>query len=202
MIRASTIPSARRRVTSVLALGAFLCASYPWGSLSRSDVSAESDHERYPCESHGCGCGSARHCWTACCCHSTREKLAWAIEHGVTPPADIAFSDAEWRDAAESVAPSSGCHKCGAKNEVAQAATSPNRPGKPREGGRVMSPMGCKGLSAQGVTAELNATPQAAPIPSDEPVRHSILICQQIQPDSRTLEVSSPPPEFTSIRHS
>lgn len=42
--------------------------------------------ERYPCESCGCGCDSAEHCWRSCCCHSLAERLAWAEREGVTPP--------------------------------------------------------------------------------------------------------------------
>jgi len=42
--------------------------------------------ERYPCESCGCGCDSAEHCWRNCCCHTLAERLAWAEKSGVKPP--------------------------------------------------------------------------------------------------------------------
>lgn len=42
---------------------------------------------RFPCEHSSCGCNSAAHCWDRCCCHSDRQKLAWAERNGVTPPA-------------------------------------------------------------------------------------------------------------------
>lgn len=29
---------------------------------------------------------TADDCWKHCCCHTTEEKLAWAAEHGITPP--------------------------------------------------------------------------------------------------------------------
>ncbi|WP_145354656.1 hypothetical protein [Roseimaritima multifibrata] len=42
---------------------------------------------RYPCENCGCGCPSVEFCWDKCCCHSDTEKLRWADDNGVTPPA-------------------------------------------------------------------------------------------------------------------
>lgn len=59
--------------------------------------------ERYPCDSHGCGCVSARECWTSCCCHSEHERLVWAIENGLMPPPLVEFSDEQWVAAANDV---------------------------------------------------------------------------------------------------
>lgn len=64
---------------------------------------AEVAGERYPCDSHGCGCVSARECWTSCCCHSEHERLVWAIENGVMPPPMVKFSDEQWIAAANDV---------------------------------------------------------------------------------------------------
>lgn len=75
-----------------------------WGRLST---------ERYPCEACGCGCASARQCWTSCCCHSEVERLAWAIRSGVKPPADLVFSDDTYIAAANLVkAGSAHCSLC------------------------------------------------------------------------------------------
>lgn len=43
--------------------------------------------ELFPCASSGCGCGSAEQCWRGCCCHTLAERLAWAKQNGVKPPA-------------------------------------------------------------------------------------------------------------------
>jgi hypothetical protein len=45
--------------------------------------------EPYPCQDCPCGCVDAEHCWRDCCCHTNAEKLAWAREHGVTPPSFV-----------------------------------------------------------------------------------------------------------------
>jgi hypothetical protein len=42
--------------------------------------------EKYPCQGHPCGCATAEECWRHCCCFSPEQKLAWARQHGVTPP--------------------------------------------------------------------------------------------------------------------
>jgi len=58
-------------------------------SVSRPIASRESatDDQRYPCESHPCGCVSAHYCWDRCCCMSDSEKLRWAKRNDITPPA-------------------------------------------------------------------------------------------------------------------
>jgi hypothetical protein len=43
----------------------------------------------FPCQACACGCKDAESCWRNCCCHTQREKLAWAKRHGVTPPAFV-----------------------------------------------------------------------------------------------------------------
>lgn len=43
----------------------------------------------YPCMDHVCGCMNAEQCWRGCCCLTRDEKLAWAKENGVTPPAFV-----------------------------------------------------------------------------------------------------------------
>jgi hypothetical protein len=54
----------------------------------------QSSQERYPCSTSVCGCDSAERCWRSCCCHTLAERMAWAREHGVQPPA---FAIAEAR---------------------------------------------------------------------------------------------------------
>ncbi|MAT68621.1 MAG: hypothetical protein CMJ58_03780 [Planctomycetaceae bacterium] len=49
--------------------------------------------ERFPCESCGCGCATAEHCWRDCCCFAPAERLSWARREGVRPP-QFALDDA------------------------------------------------------------------------------------------------------------
>jgi hypothetical protein len=50
-------------------------------------VNSKKSEELFPCATSGCGCDSAEKCWRSCCCHTLAERLAWAAENGVTPPA-------------------------------------------------------------------------------------------------------------------
>lgn len=43
----------------------------------------------FPCMDSPCGCANAEQCWTSCCCHTHAERIAWAREHGITPPRDL-----------------------------------------------------------------------------------------------------------------
>jgi hypothetical protein len=45
--------------------------------------------EPFPCMNCPCGCKTAEKCWRDCCCHTLTEKLAWARDNGVTPPAYV-----------------------------------------------------------------------------------------------------------------
>lgn len=73
-----------RRLTSAGVLCCMLLASVPLPVSER--VAAFASSQPYPCQGCGCGCVTAQHCWTACCCHTPAERKAWAQRHGVTPP--------------------------------------------------------------------------------------------------------------------
>ena len=45
--------------------------------------------EPYPCQNCGCGCPDAETCWRECCCYTQEEKIAWAKENSVLPPAFV-----------------------------------------------------------------------------------------------------------------
>lgn len=75
-----------RRAIAALSLVGFLAVNigFPVVEPSGKDLS-----QPFPCMDKQCGCRSATACWQGCCCHTNREKLAWAEEHGVTPPAYV-----------------------------------------------------------------------------------------------------------------
>jgi hypothetical protein len=85
--------------------------------------------ELFPCATCKCGCATAEQCWRSCCCHTLAERLAWAREHGVEPPA---FALAEARSIgllADKLAAKTCCPKkvaadtpgCCQKNQLAAA---------------------------------------------------------------------------------
>jgi hypothetical protein len=73
----------RRGISAALvAAYVVVVAGIPLPAMNRPANSGE----RFPCESCGCGCDSAEHCWRNCCCHTLAERLAWAEKNGVQPP--------------------------------------------------------------------------------------------------------------------
>lgn len=99
-----------------LALAIYLAASagvpLPTGTMVAST-------ERFPCESHGCGCVDSEHCWRQCCCFTPEDKLAWAARHGVTPPAYAAKQST--RKSCCSAASEGGAQACTSSPASSQA---------------------------------------------------------------------------------
>jgi hypothetical protein len=79
--------SLRRQAIAVLAMVGLLVATVgipvlrPVRGPGGKDLS-----QPFPCMHSVCGCHSAAACWQGCCCHTNREKLAWADANGVVPP--------------------------------------------------------------------------------------------------------------------
>ncbi|MFM1829963.1 MAG: hypothetical protein RLZZ558_303 [Planctomycetota bacterium] len=121
--------------------------------------------ERHPCEQCGCGCVSARQCWTACCCHTPEQRLAWAIREGVSPPADLRFTPAQWIVAANSVKPgSASCGSCvaGIQDRLAGGAGTGCQEATSDQAaeGACLSALGCRGAVSMFVLAVLPALPE------------------------------------------
>ena len=89
-------------------------------------IEPERDVSRpFPCMHHRCGCGSADACWHGCCCMTLAQKLAWAKEHGVTPP-DYALAQAEheMHDAVDAPLSCGSCSHHGCEVVVAKRAST------------------------------------------------------------------------------
>lgn len=83
----------------------------------------------FPCQSMGCGCKDANQCWSSCCCHTDAEKLAWAKQRGIAPPA--------WFLEKVKYAPTSQTQqksKCCCSQDVPQPQQNdkPSSPGRPK----------------------------------------------------------------------
>jgi hypothetical protein len=99
----------RTRAIAALSLAGFLAGhiGFPVVEPCGKDASAP-----FPCMASACSCRNAEACWRGCCCHTNREKLAWAKKHGVTPPAYVVAA------AAQEKSPARGC--CAAKTPAKQ----------------------------------------------------------------------------------
>jgi hypothetical protein len=102
-----------KRLLSVLLILAFLVETAGVAVVTR----VEKDRSQpFPCQDNPCGCASAEECWHHCCCHTNREKVAWAHEHGVTPPDFVvAAAEKEGESSEHACCHRPACAKCAAK---------------------------------------------------------------------------------------
>ncbi|MFO0838908.1 MAG: hypothetical protein U1D55_10310 [Phycisphaerae bacterium] len=180
-----------------LSLACYLVSAFgllPGPGLLRS---AHDPAERFPCEVCGCGCGSARECWSRCCCHTAVERLAWAIRNGVQPPANVTFSDAEWAAARRAAEPKRVCASCGeAGTKRATGSQQKTRRQSDRTGSGMpsFSALKCKNLSVLIGIAIPPALPLCAIDPLRPPLRERISALGDWHCASRALETPAPPP--------
>ncbi|MCA9285799.1 MAG: hypothetical protein KDA22_11320 [Phycisphaerales bacterium] len=149
--------------------------------------SAAPTGERFPCEDCGCGCASAERCWTACCCHSLDERLAWAVRAGVEPPATVLarLAPGRWEQARRLVVAPPACPHCKSADEPA-----------PRPTVNFAAAQRCRGqVSWLVVVAVDRHALQTAPlIPPLEPLRDDRAVLDGRSPTGRSLDPASPPP--------
>jgi hypothetical protein len=76
----------QRRLVVVVSLAAYLVSAL---GISLPASASKASDMPFPCQHHACGCATARQCWEHCCCYTPAQKLAWAHENHVDPPADL-----------------------------------------------------------------------------------------------------------------
>jgi hypothetical protein len=149
------------------------------------------DGERFPCEGCACGCVSARHCWTSCCCHSLDERLAWAEANGIAIPREIALVAYRHLEskAREANLPAC-CRHEGAQPHACCAHDAPRAPGP------VVSALACKGIAGWLVPVlPAPATRMHEPvIPVATPLVAFLIPSGDRAPDALALERTPPPP--------
>ena len=84
--RASSRGAMTATVTRVAILVAFIAGHIGFPVL---DVHEAIEGAAFPCQGHHCGCKTAEHCWSSCCCMPLSERLAWAETNRVAPPVEV-----------------------------------------------------------------------------------------------------------------
>lgn len=109
----------------LLAIGTGVSIPIPPATLSQEkDLS-----QPFPCQHSRCGCRDAASCWQKCCCHTDREKLAWAAKNGVTPPAFVvarAKADARSQSRALTLSAEFCGSRCSAKSPSSNCGGCPS----------------------------------------------------------------------------
>ena len=78
-----------RSALAVVALFAHIVAA-TGAPLPTRRTSEKHQPVRYPCQDRPCGCATASACWAGdCCCFTLEQKVAWAEERGIEPPAHM-----------------------------------------------------------------------------------------------------------------
>lgn len=188
---------ARRMIAGVLAVW-YLAAllGVPLPGLVEKDLSRP-----YPCQDHRCGCRNADECWRHCCCFSHEEKLAWAVAHGVTPPADfIAQSVTEShggrsccadRHASTSHASHSGCcDDSGTKNVCCHSHRSTET-----DSLSTIEAMQCRGLVTTWLMLSLAAPADETACPTPELLPIAFVPLLDEAPRVVVATLDPPPPE-------
>jgi hypothetical protein len=80
--RISLARQGKAGVATLLLLSFAVCFS----GLPLYRAPAKDRSKPFPCQDNPCGCADAETCWRDCCCNTHAQKIAWAKEHGVTPP--------------------------------------------------------------------------------------------------------------------
>jgi hypothetical protein len=183
----------RQRLVAVLVALSVVVASIgvPFALESAKDTS-----QPYPCMHHRCGCGSAEACWRGCCCMTQAQKLAWAKEHGVTPP-DYALAQAEQEE------PQS-CGSCGHHHDceseptpVAHTTTDEVKKSAGLGVGLVLSEdfRRCQGLASVWLTIGHALLPKVeSRIPRFQPAPSAWLAIASQSAESPPLSLDTPPP--------
>lgn len=182
-------------LVAFLIAGQGVLPSAEW--LARVGLIARSD-ERFPCEGCACGCISAEHCWTNCCCHSLEDRLEWARANGVLVPRSIArraFVSLQAASVRENLPECCRAREaCAASSDAHSAACCESRAARVRIAS--ISALGCKGAPGWLVHAPLPPLCAALPTPVPSNARAQLLRapCGTATPESRALEAPAPPP--------
>lgn len=156
----------------------------------------------FPCMHSRCGCQNADQCWQSCCCHTASQRLAWAAEHGVTPPdyvqtlarqAEPAVKKSCCSSAAKAAPTTSSC--CASHAEY--AACADQRDAQPEHRVSFIQALRCRGLSANWIgMAPSVVTDQLECSISFQVVEW--LVPSSIDPPSRDLAPPIPPPRLAT----
>lgn len=105
-------------------------AGLPLPAASAKDLSSP-----FPCQHRACGCMRAADCWTSCCCFSAAERVGWAREHGVEPPAALVIEAEEQHPC---------CHSSGTCSHG--STEHGNKPSEPAQAKKAKAAQGARWL--------------------------------------------------------
>lgn len=205
-----------RRLVGLCTLCALVLGTIgvPVPQLVSKNQSGKDQSQPFPCQQRACGCMDAASCWKSCCCHTNREKLAWAKQHGVTPPAFVVAAAAqEGGSTAKSccAAKTSVAKTSAAKTTVAKECCETNEGGETEEAApQVKTALGlvllndarkCQGHSSL-VLLLMQTVAEIREVEFDfQPVAGEIVTPTSIYGESLLTDLDAPPPRASYSPH-
>jgi hypothetical protein len=117
----------------------------------------------FPCMNSPCGCRTAEHCWHNCCCHTLAERLQWARENHVQPPADVLaeakLEGIEWDSTGEDTCHEDSCPDCCRGHDSRTTAAGHSAP---LRGIVLIKVLECQGFGANWLTSVVSLPPPPA----------------------------------------
>ena len=185
-----SMPVFRRHhgVIALLGLTAYLVAAFgflPSPAFVRDALNLVGA-DRFPCESHACGCMDAESCLSDCCCYSPSEVRAWAESNNLDP---VAWTRLDSLLADASADADDDCSMC--------SLTEPNEPNEPESIDLpAVSALECQQVGQWLLIATPIAskpTPVSA-IDAMKPPQSQRRMVSWPLPERRTLDIPAPPP--------
>lgn len=203
----------RHTVTLVTLAAMIACAVGIPLPIQHRGANSKSAAEPFPCMNCPCGCRDAETCWRDCCCYTQQEKLAWARDKCITPPAYVVAAAEREASAKKIVCKKS--ESCCQQTTIVESCcrTRPNRsccsnvactqPAmQPRQAlqrrsstATIVQALRCQGISLS--TAMLPPTVVSPPTIKPEllPLAGSTAVCDDILNDQLGLGPDTPPPQ-------
>lgn len=176
----------------LIALGAYIIAAFgflPAPSMVRNLLGIHGG-DRFPCESHACGCFDPQTCMTDCCCYSPNEVRAWAESNNLDP---MVWAQAETAPAEEPMP--DDCPLCALGDAEPQPVSD-------EAGSRAgielpsVSPLGCKQIGQWLLLVPPIATRPIATAPRviAHPRAVALRPTHSRTPTGESVEIPDPPP--------
>lgn len=148
-------------------------------------IGGEKDLSRpFLCMHKNCGCRNAEQCYRSCCCHTAAERVAFALSHGQTPPAELlAAADME----APRVSPKKSCCSKGGCDSGEPAAHVEPAPLV------IQDALSCRGAGHAMSDAGAAVLPLAVEVRVSWDELGVCLLLSELAP-TRSIEPPSPPP--------
>lgn len=161
----------------------------------------------FPCQHHRCGCASADQCWRHCCCFSKEQKLAWARENNVTPPAELlAEAPHEEEDHQHACCEAKTAHHatdhagdCCANSQVCCEHDTATRQGEQPETVIGLRALGCRGIPSLWVALTATFPPLDVQSYCAESLPREWVAIGDVYSASATLAPDAPPPRLASL---